>query len=270
MIRPATIFVVLGIAVLVGLGLILVYLAWQVLTWILVAVILACALNPAVEALERRGLARGVCGRRRLHPRALGDDRGRIPDRPAAHRPGVRVHRGGPGLRGRPHAGTGSARLAPGRLPDRRSHPRGDRGPGSGWGSRAQSAGTRHRAERGDCCRRRDHDYVPDVLHAPRRPADDPGSPRPACPAIARALRAGRLRHLQDDQRLRHRQSPDQPRRRSYLGGGALRRRAASSRSLSDCSSGSSTSSPSRGRRWPRSSSRRSFFSRPTGSARSS
>ncbi len=59
MIRPATVFLVLGIAVLVGLGLVLVYLAWQVLTWILVAVILACALNPAVEAVERRGLARG-------------------------------------------------------------------------------------------------------------------------------------------------------------------------------------------------------------------
>jgi predicted PurR-regulated permease PerM len=58
-IRPATVFVVLGIAVLVGLGLVLVYLAWQVLTWILVAVILACALNPAVEAVERRGLGRG-------------------------------------------------------------------------------------------------------------------------------------------------------------------------------------------------------------------
>ena len=59
MIRPTTVLAVLGISVLVGLGLILVYLAWQVLTWILVAVILACALNPAVEALERRGLSRG-------------------------------------------------------------------------------------------------------------------------------------------------------------------------------------------------------------------
>ena len=58
-IRPGPVLAVLGIAALVGLGLILVYLAWQVLTWILVAVILACALNPAVEALERRGIARG-------------------------------------------------------------------------------------------------------------------------------------------------------------------------------------------------------------------
>ncbi|MGI8479916.1 MAG: AI-2E family transporter [Gaiellaceae bacterium] len=58
-IRPITVLAVLGITVLVGLILILVYLAWQVLTWILVAVILACALNPAVEAFQRRGLPRG-------------------------------------------------------------------------------------------------------------------------------------------------------------------------------------------------------------------
>ena len=58
-IRPATVLAVLGIAVLVGLTLILLYLAWQVLTWILVSVILACALNPAVESFERRGLGRG-------------------------------------------------------------------------------------------------------------------------------------------------------------------------------------------------------------------
>ena len=59
MIGPATVFVVLGIAVLVGLGLILIYLAWQVLTWIFVAAVLACALNPAVDAIERKGLRRG-------------------------------------------------------------------------------------------------------------------------------------------------------------------------------------------------------------------
>ncbi len=60
LIRPATVLAVLGIAVLVGLLLTFVYLAWQVLTWILVAVILACALNPAVEVFERRGRSRGV------------------------------------------------------------------------------------------------------------------------------------------------------------------------------------------------------------------
>ena len=57
--RPVTIFAVLGIAVLVGLSLVFVYLAWQVLTWVLVAVVLACALNPAVEAFVRKGLGRG-------------------------------------------------------------------------------------------------------------------------------------------------------------------------------------------------------------------
>jgi predicted PurR-regulated permease PerM len=59
-VRPRTILVVLGIAVLVGLALTLVYLAWHVLTWILIAVLLAAALNPAVEAFERRGLGRAL------------------------------------------------------------------------------------------------------------------------------------------------------------------------------------------------------------------
>jgi predicted PurR-regulated permease PerM len=58
-VRPKTVFLVLGIAVLVGLALILVLLAWTVLTWILIAALLAVALNPAVEAFERRGLKRG-------------------------------------------------------------------------------------------------------------------------------------------------------------------------------------------------------------------
>jgi predicted PurR-regulated permease PerM len=58
-VRPKTVLLVLGIAVLVGLALILVLLAWTVLTWILIAGLLAVALNPAVEAFERRGLKRG-------------------------------------------------------------------------------------------------------------------------------------------------------------------------------------------------------------------
>lgn len=57
--RPRTIFVVLGISLLVFLGLALVYNAWRVITWILVAVFLAAALNPAVEFFERRGVRRG-------------------------------------------------------------------------------------------------------------------------------------------------------------------------------------------------------------------
>jgi predicted PurR-regulated permease PerM len=57
-VRPETIFLVIGITVLVGFVLVLVYLAWQVLTWIMIAIILAAALNPAVEYFERRGLKR--------------------------------------------------------------------------------------------------------------------------------------------------------------------------------------------------------------------
>ena len=57
-VRPATVLAVLGIAVLVGVVLLLGYLAWHVLTWILIAIILAAALNPAVEWFEGRGLRR--------------------------------------------------------------------------------------------------------------------------------------------------------------------------------------------------------------------
>jgi predicted PurR-regulated permease PerM len=50
---------VLGI-VLATLAIIaFVYLAWHIITWILVAVFLALALNPAVEKFERRGMRRG-------------------------------------------------------------------------------------------------------------------------------------------------------------------------------------------------------------------
>lgn len=59
-VRPRTVFLVLGIAVVVGLALLLVLLAWHVLTWILIAALLAAALNPAVEAFERRGLGRAA------------------------------------------------------------------------------------------------------------------------------------------------------------------------------------------------------------------
>jgi len=57
-VQPRTVLLVLGLTVLLGLVLLLGYLAWQVLSWILIAILLAAALNPAVEAFERRGLGR--------------------------------------------------------------------------------------------------------------------------------------------------------------------------------------------------------------------
>ena len=58
--RPRTILVVLGVTLFVAISLALVYLAWRVITWVLIAVFLAAALNPAVEAFERRGWRRGI------------------------------------------------------------------------------------------------------------------------------------------------------------------------------------------------------------------
>lgn len=58
-IRPRTILVVLGIVLGTAALLALVFLAWHVITWILIASFLALALNPAVEFFERHGLRRG-------------------------------------------------------------------------------------------------------------------------------------------------------------------------------------------------------------------
>ena len=58
-IRPRTILQVLGIVLATFAIIAFVYLAWHIITWILVAVFLALALNPAVEHIERRGLRRG-------------------------------------------------------------------------------------------------------------------------------------------------------------------------------------------------------------------
>jgi predicted PurR-regulated permease PerM len=56
--RPRTIFGVLGILILVGVVLYVVWVARHVFSWVLVALFLALALNPAVEWLQRRGVPR--------------------------------------------------------------------------------------------------------------------------------------------------------------------------------------------------------------------
>ena len=63
--RPTTILALLGITIGVVLLLEMLWIARQVLTWVLIAVFLTLALNPAVEwfqrhGLPRRGMATGV------------------------------------------------------------------------------------------------------------------------------------------------------------------------------------------------------------------
>src|SRR4051795_12723969 len=58
--RPRTIFGILGILLAVAVVLYVLYVARHVLSWLLIALFLALALNPAVQALERRGLRRGI------------------------------------------------------------------------------------------------------------------------------------------------------------------------------------------------------------------
>ncbi len=59
-VRPRTILVVIGIVLVVLALLTFFYLAWHVITWILIALFLALALNPAVEFFQGRGLGRGL------------------------------------------------------------------------------------------------------------------------------------------------------------------------------------------------------------------
>jgi len=58
--RPRTIFSILAILLAVGVVLYVLYVARHVLSWLLVALFLALALNPAVEWFQRRGLGRGL------------------------------------------------------------------------------------------------------------------------------------------------------------------------------------------------------------------
>ena len=58
--RPRAILVVLGIILAATAIIALVFLAWHIITWILVAVFLTLALNPAVEFFQRHGLGRSL------------------------------------------------------------------------------------------------------------------------------------------------------------------------------------------------------------------
>ena len=57
---PGSVLTVLGLIVLVGGLLLLGYLAWEAITLVLIAVLFALALNPAVEFFVARGLRRGL------------------------------------------------------------------------------------------------------------------------------------------------------------------------------------------------------------------
>ena len=58
--RPRTIFLVVTILLGVSIVLYVLWTARHILSWLLIALFLALALNPAVDRLQRRGLGRGV------------------------------------------------------------------------------------------------------------------------------------------------------------------------------------------------------------------
>jgi predicted PurR-regulated permease PerM len=60
LVRPRTLLVIAATALAVALAVWVLLEAWQVVSWILIAVLLAIALMPAVDLLERRGLSNGL------------------------------------------------------------------------------------------------------------------------------------------------------------------------------------------------------------------
>ena len=60
LVRPRTLLVVAATTLAVATGVWVLLEAWQVITWIVIAILLAVALTPAVDALERRGLSRAA------------------------------------------------------------------------------------------------------------------------------------------------------------------------------------------------------------------
>ena len=60
LVRPRTLLVIAVTALAVAAGVWVLLAAWQVITWIVIAVFFAIALTPAVDALERRGLSNGI------------------------------------------------------------------------------------------------------------------------------------------------------------------------------------------------------------------
>ena len=240
--RPRAILVVLGI-ILAGVVLIeIVQAAQGVLIWIFVAIFLALALNPAVDWLQRRGVAAARArGHDRLRRRDPRDRRARRHDHPDDRLPGERVRRRRARLRRGPDRRARPARVPRARVPDHRAGAGGAR-----RGRRLEAArdlGDRARGDEGCRHRRRRHahDRVPDALHAARRAGVGRAALQPPAGREAAALAQGRPRHLPDDRRLRDRQPGDQPDRRRHLDGGAARASASRTRSRSGCSWRSST-----------------------------
>ena len=207
--RSRTVLGVLGLALLVAALVFLVYSSWRIITWLLIALFLAMALNPAVEFFERRGLRRVfaalivlvlavavIAGFLYLVLPPLIDQIAEFVDAV-------------PGLVEELTRGEACS-VSRTRLPDRRADPRGAPGSRARQRSRSDHAGALDRAERRHGSRRGRRHRLPHAVHADRRPTPAPldGGSSPRGPAGT--LGADGPWDLQDGRRLRVRQPADQ------------------------------------------------------------
>ena len=140
--RPTTILALLGITIGVFLLLQLVWIAREVLTWVLIAVFLALAMNPAVNwfqahGIRRRGLATGITAVLVLAGFALLG----LLFIPTLVTRGERLRRGAPGLRRRHHSPARATRVPRVEVPRDRAGQGRDRGGGYHEGARPHRDG---------------------------------------------------------------------------------------------------------------------------------
>ena len=118
--RPRAILTVIGVVLAVAIVLEVLWVTRSVIIWVLIALFLAMALNPAVEFLVAPRPEARACRRHRLRRRDPRHRRDRRHVRADARARGERPRRRRPGLHRRPHARPRQARLPRARLPDRR------------------------------------------------------------------------------------------------------------------------------------------------------
>ncbi len=177
--RARTIFSILGILLAVGVVLYVLWVARHVLSWLLIALFLALALNPAVEWLQRHGSSAAAQPRDDLPRRDRSRRRLRLPVHPDARRPGEQLREQRARLCPRPDEGTRTIRFPRDEVPHRRARQgRGVERRRLEVRRRRGRGGQRHEERADRDCRDAD-DRVHDLLHAPRGPRLDGADLRP-------------------------------------------------------------------------------------------
>ena len=223
--RPRAILTVIGVVLAAAIVLEVLWVTRSVIIWVLIALFLAMALNPAVEFLVRRGMRRGpavgivfvgailvIVGIAATFVPTLVREVNDLADAVPGYIDDLTRGRGRLGFLERDYQIVEKAREA---------IEKSGVGGVLGLSNTALTRDEEHPQRR----HRRRHDRLPDALHAARRARLGRADLRPDLRAVPAALAQGRRRHLPHRRRLRDRQPRDQPHRRRRLDRRAARAR---------------------------------------------